>query len=439
MDKQLERLSRIRSAMIVREPFFGVLATKLDLVENYQIDTASTDGRTIQFNPAFTVTLSDDELKGLLVHEVSHCTNQHFARLKWRNLELAQQAADYAINLPIVEAGYTLLPEAFIDDRFRGMGFEDIYTILESEQDQDTAPDNQQGQDGDSGDTGDAGQQSGDAGDTGADSGQSQDTGEAGNTGDNPVPGTPGNDPGKCGGFHVPEPGADPDTGDSTQDAQDLAREWELATRQAANIAAKQAGEMPGHIKSIVDDLNRPQINYREALADFINDMIQSDYSFSKPNKRYLGTGFSMPSLVPDGVGEIVLFTDTSGSLNKRAHKACMAELQAMLDSGFIARLHVIQGDTALTHAANYESGETASLEIFGGGGTDFRDCMAYIAREHSDAAAMIAFTDLEVKPAKIGIDPGIPTLWAVWGPSTRYEAKTKLPQFGECMPILEN
>lgn len=71
----------LRMQLLQKRPFYGYSLTALkDPVDNPQISTLQTDGLTIRFNPAFTVTLSLGELNFILLHELSHILLLHCTR-----------------------------------------------------------------------------------------------------------------------------------------------------------------------------------------------------------------------------------------------------------------------------------------------------------------------------------------------------------------------
>ena len=66
--------------------------------------TAKTNGRDVTYGRAFVDSLNDKELVGLILHESGHVMWQHGYMWKglWKkNARLANQAADYVINLDI--------------------------------------------------------------------------------------------------------------------------------------------------------------------------------------------------------------------------------------------------------------------------------------------------------------------------------------------------
>src|SRR3984957_16821619 len=162
MNDVKQRLSAARAALVLDHPFFGALALRMNLEEETKgrTQTMATDGRSIFYDNGFVEGCSDIELIGLLAHEVMHPAMQHHTRRGDRDPGLWNDAADYAINPILAEAGFTLPGNLLNDPQYRGMTAEQIYDALnqprnggdEEEKGQD---DNQTG-DGREGGEGDA-------------------------------------------------------------------------------------------------------------------------------------------------------------------------------------------------------------------------------------------------------------------------------------------
>ena len=93
-----EALTVARIAMLIRQPFFGTLAMKLQLVEvdeetAKRMTTAAVDGRRLWYNPAFIETLSKEELMFLVSHEVLHCVFHHLGRRGARDPKIFNMAS----------------------------------------------------------------------------------------------------------------------------------------------------------------------------------------------------------------------------------------------------------------------------------------------------------------------------------------------------------
>ena len=63
----MKRILETRTKMILDLRYYARIAMMLKLELNEQIDTARTDGLSIQFNPKFADSLSDNELKQSLL------------------------------------------------------------------------------------------------------------------------------------------------------------------------------------------------------------------------------------------------------------------------------------------------------------------------------------------------------------------------------------
>src|SRR5690242_20345889 len=117
---QMKRVQIARSTLLLDQPFFGVLALGLELTEDATCKTAWTNGQSLGFSPAFVDTLTDDELKGLIAHEVMHCACGHPWRRDARDHTRWNEAADYAINAVLRDAGFALPSGALLDASYDG-------------------------------------------------------------------------------------------------------------------------------------------------------------------------------------------------------------------------------------------------------------------------------------------------------------------------------
>jgi predicted metal-dependent peptidase len=77
---QAQRIVKARMGVILSAPFFGSLLMRLKMIEDPSVATFCTDGKAIHYNAEFAASLSDAELRGVLVHEVCHCAQGHLWR-----------------------------------------------------------------------------------------------------------------------------------------------------------------------------------------------------------------------------------------------------------------------------------------------------------------------------------------------------------------------
>jgi len=134
IDKRTERNVRIAmSQLVLNAPFFSVLLLQQELVYTIDIPTFATTGTTIFINPIYAKSISTDEIKGVLVHELMHTVFMHLTRRGERDHKRFNAAADYAIN-PIIKSEGFKLPDSHLDeDRFHKLTADAIYKILDKE------------------------------------------------------------------------------------------------------------------------------------------------------------------------------------------------------------------------------------------------------------------------------------------------------------------
>ena len=119
--------------------FYGSLAGNLSDVIADRVPTAATDGTRIIWNPTWVATLTEQEVRFVLLHETLHCAHNHFDRLP--HTEEGNVAGDYAINATLEKiAGITMPKGGLRDVKYDDMAEEEILTALRKQ------PKPQQGQ-----------------------------------------------------------------------------------------------------------------------------------------------------------------------------------------------------------------------------------------------------------------------------------------------------
>jgi predicted metal-dependent peptidase len=390
MNDVRQRLSAARAALVLDHPFFGALALRMNLEEETKgrTQTMATDGRSIFYDNGFVKTCSDLELVGLLAHEVMHPAMQHHTRRGDRDPGLWNDAADYAINPILTEAGFTLPGNVLNDPQYRGMTAEQIYDALnqprsggdEEEKDQD---DNQTG-DGQVGGDGDAnGHSDGD------------DNGDVGKDSDNDT---------------AIRPGAVLDAPDPAQQEA----EWQVAVKQATQ-AAQMMGQLPVGMAQAVDEASKPRIDWKALLRRFVQQFASADYSWRMPNRRYIAGGVYLPELRSDSMPVIVVAVDTSASTSS-VLPIFKAELQSIVDECQPEATLVMMADAAVHRVDRFERDDPIEFNVEGLGGTDFRPVFEHVEREQLNPACLIYLTDGD------GCYPDepsdYPTLWAITTPN---------------------
>lgn len=381
------RIQRARTSLLLDHPFFGSLLFRLKGRSTSSVETMATDGVSLFYSPAFVETLSAAQLIGVLAHEVLHPALQHHVRRRGRCAGRWNRACDYAINLLVLDAGLILPDGGLIDEQYRDMSAESIYNLLEAEET----------------------------------SGSAQPHGEGGDQypsdGDPKVPITPG-------GFgqvlDAPRP---QETGGKS--IEDQAAEWEIAVSQAQTIS-KLAGKMPTGVARSLESAAEAHVDWRELLRRAWSDSTPSDYSWTRPNRRHIWQGLYLPGVQRDGVGEVVIFVDCSGSVNSRQLSLFEAEARSILEGQRPERVYVVYFDAQVHKVDVYEAGQPIRLSPVGGGGTDFRPCFEWLEEHHLSPQISIFLTDLY--GTLPDTEPPFPVIWATTG---RQEVA-----FGEVVPM---
>lgn len=413
----LKRIINERGRLLLDEPFFGMLALRLRLQEDSSADTAWTDGQTMAFNPAFVATLTDEQLRGLIIHEVMHCACGHPWRRDARDHKQFNIAADHAINHVIVAAGHTLPDGALIDPAFEGKNAEWIYARLPQ-----PTPDDD-GQQGSGSGSGQDGQQQAQQA-TGQQPGQQQAQGQAGQQNAPQGSQQPQQAPaaGQAGEVRdAPAAAADADDVPTQED-------WQQAVRQATAAAAAR-GSVAGSTVEALKAAAHTAIDWRALLQRYLTDITASDYSWTRPSSRYIASGLYLPALRSQECGALVVALDTSGSVDTVLLEQFIAELNAIAAVVKPVTVHVMQCDTRVRHVDCFDRGESIDVpEIFGRGGTSFDPIFDAVDAAGIDPVALLYFTDMDGSfPTSA---PAYPVLWCAYGRGINATAP-----FGEVIP----
>jgi predicted metal-dependent peptidase len=394
------RIQKARTTLLLDHPFFGTLLFRLGGKASRSVATMATDGVSLFYNPEFVDTLNAAELAGVLAHEVMHPALQHHTRRGDRNPARWNMACDYAINPILLDAGLTLPKDVLIDSRFRGMSAERIYNLIEEDEKQEGSSGQSESQPG----TG-----------SGAPDNGSLQNDVAGN--EPRAPTTPG---GVGQVLDAPEPEAE-----SGPSVSEQAREWQIAVEQAETVA-KVAGKLPGGAIRALEASQAAKVDWRELLWRAWSDTIPADYSWMRPNRRHIWAGLYLPGVTSEGVGEIAIAVDCSGSVSPRQLGLFEAEIRSILAGQRPRLVHVLYFDAAVQKVETYQAGQPISLSPIGGGGTDFRPCFDWLEDREIMPQTLVFLTDL--CGAFPGEAPPYPVIWA--------STEARRTPFGEVVPM---
>jgi len=371
--KALEKITKARTNLLIDNPFFGTLAMRLKLIEDNSVPTLVVNGKDVRYSAKFLNTLSNDVAKSALAHEVMHCVLDHCgpsSRGLTLNPEKWNHAADYVVNDILKKSGFTVPNDWLLDPAYSGMTAEQIYAKL---------PTNPPGSSGGPG---------------------------SGNQGPGPL------DQLVAG---IPDPAM----------AQQSAAEWKIAAVQAAN-AAKAVGKLSAGIEQFVEQLTENKVDWKAELREFVTKAAKNDYSWSRANRKMLAAGFYLPGLYSEAVGQIVVASDESGSVDMNIVAAFSAEIAAIKEDMRPEKITVMHFDSDVRKVEEFGPDDPFQLTRFCSGGTDFRPAIEAAQALNEPPMCMIYLTDLYGPFSDH--PPEFPVLWVT--------INKEVAPFGHTIPI---
>lgn len=374
-----ETLAQTRIDFLLTEPFFGQIGLKLKLVEHEDIPTMAVDGRNLFYNPQFVKSLcvdnNSDPLKFVLAHEILHCCYSHMLRRDGRNNNRWNRAADYVINQELTDLKIGRMPTminapdwntnqeeykktntkatdvyGLLDRRFKGMTSDQVYEILEKEDEENSIKVNITG-----------------------------------------VPGEGGN-----WDIHIDAEGMSADEKD--QMAAEI-RQAVIEAAQTAQEHAKQAAaeRIPPQLRDLIKQWTKSQVCWKTYLHNVVVSQLKSDYSWSRPNRKSQSQGICLPGLLNDERVEVHVAIDTSGSITAQDIQAFLNEVNGIMEQFQDYELTVWCFDTCTYRKWKFTPDGADRIEDFepkGGGGTLFECNWDMMKSEGILPSQFVMFTD---------------------------------------------
>jgi len=343
MRKEVSKIDKAKAQIVLDHPFFASILLKRGLTEDNNIPTlcVSPNGH-IRYNSKFIEGLSVPQVVWALCHEVGHVIAQHSSRLGSRNPKKWNYAGDAWINDMLNDCGVgEPIPHTVNMPGSKDKTTETIY---------DELPDS----DGGGGGNGAGG----------------------GNSFENGI-------------------GDDIEYKEMTEsEIKELEAEIKVDIAQAAQ-AAKARGKLPGKLAKIVADIINIQTPWFDILERYMTGLAKQDYTWSRPNRRYIGGGMYLPStgVIPT-MGEVVIQKDISGSVNTHEDAHFNGHIKRIIESCKPSRVHVVYTDTHVQKHDVFECGEEVTFEFKSGGGTDMRAGFDYISEIGATPDVVITLTD---------------------------------------------
>lgn len=431
-----QKLEKIKTRLVLTHAFFGVLLSMLDIKEDGYVGTMGTNGINLYYNRKFVDHLTDEQLTFVLMHEIMHVAYMHVGdiRMQDRNATKWNFACDIVINNELSELCrrskmYKILPGVLIDERFINKTAEYVYNNL---------PDNKRfqftigrGSCPKCGGAGSYRDKCGTCDGTGVTNEKCDRCNGSGKVkdenGERECPSCKGSGEensvcqncggsgsvGKekecdCGGgdnkFHE---------GDLLQPANpDVLNEIKDKVMQAYEATKKLQGFVPAGLVRSIEDMMKPKVPWQKIFLRFLgNALARDDYSFAKPNRRFLSyDDIIMPDLRNNIVGNVVIAVDTSGSISHGQLSQFAAELKKV--SHLVNETTVITCDASVHEVVKLYQMDSflKKIKFKGGGGTNFTPVFDYIEKYNLSPEVMIYLTDSYGTFPKL--KPNYPVIW---------------------------
>ena len=421
-------LAECRRCLMDRQPFVGGVAMSLDIVptRDKRVPTACTDGKSIYFDIDFLSNLSVDERLFVIAHEIWHNVMLHFVRCESRDHNIFNIATDLEVNQLLVKDGLCIPKECLWPDQFgfkHDLNAEQYYELLLNQQNKSKSGSN--------------GKSSSSASGSGSSQSNSNSSENGSNKSDSESKLTSAGKPkGQFDSHKYEGDDAENDVGENCSDkwgevgfdedfkpetSEDEMRKNVAAVREAAVTAAqnyeRQRGELPAHIKGIVQKLLKPEVSWKEVLAQFITRASGEDRTWRTPNRRFVHSGLYLPST--EGMKmKIAVGIDTSGSVMADLPKF-LGEINSLVKSFGSYELHLIQCDARIQDYKLYTEEDPLDLEhekfnVHGMGGTKLKPIFDYVELNQLDIDAAVIFTDGYCERFNTYDAPSYPVLWMV-------------------------
>ena len=151
---------------------------------------------------------------------------------------------------------------------------------------------------------------------------------------------------------------------------------------------------------------------WEEQLREYMQAIAATDYTWSRPNRRFIDSGLYLPSLHGEGMGPMVVAIDTSASVDDEYINRACANLFAIAQEVEPERIYVIQCDAKVQDVQDFDPFEVPDeILIKGRGGTKFQPVFDKVEELEISPDVLVYFTDTHgPEPAM----PDYPVLWAV-------------------------
>lgn len=283
-----ERLRNIRRYLTLYLPFFGALSASMPTKPMKGLGTAATNGTDFIYDPLFVCKsggLSTGNLAFLYIHEISHVALDHIYRRGDKNPKLWNYACDYAINYMIhtmskpASFNSDFIEGGLFDAKYKGLDAEQIYKLLEEEQ-QNQPKQSVQSTQSNQGGSGKSLDLFGDNQDQKQDQGNNQESGQD----QDDTQDKNSNRTSKGCGCSEDKPQGSHKFWDEV-DPNDTAKHMETMTKvknAAESSKSSGVGGVPQEVLGVLSEFYDAKQNWRQILNSFV-EPLEVDYNYNPP------------------------------------------------------------------------------------------------------------------------------------------------------------
>ncbi|WP_457748010.1 vWA domain-containing protein [Sulfurimonas sp.] len=332
-------ISQSKAKLLVDYPYFGTLASRVDLVLNEDIESFKSDGKKLEYNDEYLKNLTVNELEFVLANAAMHKTLAHEMRRQNRSGWLWQMATDMAINDMLVQNGMDMPYGAQYRKRFSGMYAEEIYAelkddILRDDENLEYEADNSDDVESNS---------------------------------------------------------------QTKEEIQEELLQEQLLAQEAISLLETQLqqGDTPQSIERFFKLEDFGKIDWRDELRAALDRYFRDDYTVMPPSKKLLSEGIYLPSNISQTF-RLVIAIDSSGSVDEKQLDEFLSEVNFLMTLTQNYQIDILVCDNKVHSHKTFYSGDGLDVTLKGGGATDFRPVFEYIDKNFDEVKLLLYFTDLE-------------------------------------------
>jgi len=182
----------------------------------------------------------------------------------------------------------------------------------------------------------------------------------------------------------------------TSQEKREIENKWKDALVEAHTIG-KMRGNVPAGLERLIGKLHEEKIDWRTLLQRYIMNAIPYNHSYRYPHKKSVSIGTYMPDIVKEKIN-VSIVVDLSGSIGQEEYTDFVSEIMG-LARAFQEKITMkfYSHDTSAYEGGTIENGNLEKIEnlkLKGGGGTSHQEVFNLIKEKEEDCKCVIFLTD---------------------------------------------